>query len=272
MATRTPTKRTTRPAKRSMPRLSGEQLAELLALIGGSDSVELKATLPAEVQRSATGALDVDPLEAQIRQVFFFDTPDLALERAGLVVRARRIQGRRGDTVVKLRPVVPEELPENVRTSESVKVEVDAMPGGFVCSASMRAKAANEDVRATAQGERPLRKLLTKEQRRFFAANAPEGIDLDSLGVLGPVFVLKLVLEPRDYGRRLVGEMWLLPDGSRILELSTKCAPAETFDVAARTRVYLEGLGLELSPDPHTKTKATLQFFAGETAAPAAAG
>ena len=53
----------------------------------------------------------MDPLEAQIRQVFFFDTPDLALDKPGVVVRARRIQGKGDDSVVKLRPVVPVELP-----------------------------------------------------------------------------------------------------------------------------------------------------------------
>ena len=54
----------------------------------------------------------MDPLDAQIRQVFFFDTPDLALNEQGVVVRARRVQGKRGDCVVKLRPVVPEEMPK----------------------------------------------------------------------------------------------------------------------------------------------------------------
>ena len=87
----------------------GEQLGALFALMGGADTVELKVTLPESRQRSALRALDVDPMEAQIRQVFFFDTPELALSGSGVVVRARRVQGRGGDTVVKLRPVVPEE-------------------------------------------------------------------------------------------------------------------------------------------------------------------
>ncbi len=48
----------------------------------------------------------MDPLEAEIRQVVFFDTPDLALSEAGVVVRARRMQGGGGDTVIKLRPSI----------------------------------------------------------------------------------------------------------------------------------------------------------------------
>ena len=93
------------------------------------------------------------------------------------------------------------------------------------------------------------------------------GSALDELSLLGPVFVLKLVLTPKDLGRRLVGELWLLPDGTRILELSTKCEPALAFQVAAETRAFLEGLGLELAPDPHTKTKSALEFFAAELSA-----
>ena len=65
-----------------------------MELVQGADSIELKLTVPETSYRSAAAALGLDPLEAQIRQVFFFDTPDLALNEAGVVARARRIQGR----------------------------------------------------------------------------------------------------------------------------------------------------------------------------------
>ena len=54
-------------------------------LIEDADSVELKLTVPESSQRSIVRALDLDPLDAQIRQVFFFDTPDLALNNVGVV-------------------------------------------------------------------------------------------------------------------------------------------------------------------------------------------
>ena len=96
-------------------RLSDDQLTELIALVKDADSVELKLTVPTTDQRSTVAALGIDPLEAQIRQVFFFDTPDLALNEPGVVVRARRVQGKGDDSVVKLRPVVPDELPAELR-------------------------------------------------------------------------------------------------------------------------------------------------------------
>jgi hypothetical protein len=247
--------------------LSGDELGTLLGLIRGADTVELKVTLPESAHRTAIAALGLDPLDAQIRQVFFFDTPKLTLNHAGVVARARRVAGRGGDTVVKLRPVVPDELPDDLRQSGSVGVEVDAMPGGFVCSASMKGKATNDAVRDAVAGERPLRKLFSKEQRAFFATYAPDGVDLNDLTVLGPTFVLKETIRPTGFdGRRLVAEMWLIPDGSRVFELSTKCLPGEAFQVAMEARAFLEGLGLDLAPDPQTKTKTTLDFFSRELA------
>src|SRR5215471_9882783 len=174
------------------PSLSGEQLQELLGLIADSDSVELKVTVPDSAHRSTLTALDIDPLDAQIRQVVFFDTPDLALNKAGVVVRARRAQMKGDASVVKLRPVVPDELPGRVRRSPSFGVEVDAMPGGFVCSGSMKAALPAPAVREAMLGKRPIRKLFTKEQRAFYAEHAPEGLELEDLTMLGPIFVLKL--------------------------------------------------------------------------------
>src|SRR6478672_759236 len=99
---------------------------ELRELVKGSDSIELKLTLPERSYRSAARQLGFDPLDAQIRQVYFFDTPDLDLNKAGVVARARRIQGKAHDSVIKLRPVVPAELPKELRTDPSFVVEVDA--------------------------------------------------------------------------------------------------------------------------------------------------
>jgi hypothetical protein len=250
-------------AKNTSGRLTDAQLGEMLELVKGADSVELKLTIPESGQRSAIAALKMDPLDAQIRQVFFFDTPDLALNAAGVVARARRVQGKGDDSVVKLRPVVPDTLPEELRASPSFGVEVDAMPGGFVCSGSLKGKP-TLDVRSAILAGKPVRKLFSKEQRAFFAAHAPEGVELDQLSTLGPIFVLKLKWKPEGTQRPLVAELWLYPGGTRILELSTKCMPSEAFQVAAESRAFLAGKGVDLEGEQQTKTKTALEFFAAE--------
>jgi hypothetical protein len=243
------------------PNLTDEQLAEMLSLMKGAGSVELKVTIPESSQRSTVQALGMDPLGAQVRLVSFYDTPDLALESAGVVVRSRRVAGKGDDSVVKLRPVVPSELPRKVRESEWCMVEVDAMPGGFVCSASMKG-VPDTPVRDVALGSAPLRKLYSKEQRAFFAEHAPDGIAFEDLTLLGPIFVLKLKATPQGYARKMVVELWLYPDGTRILELSTKCAPDEAFQVAVESRAFLAERDIEIDGDAQTtKTRKALEFF-----------
>jgi hypothetical protein len=244
--------------------MSEAKLAELMSLLHGSDTVELKLTIADSQQRATIKALEIDPLEAEIRQVVFFDTPDLALDRAGVVVRARRIQGRAGDAVVKLRPLDPDRVSGNLRRRDGFGVEVDAIPGRFVCSGRLKAQADSGAVYEVLLGKRPVRRLFTKAQRALYGAHAPDGIELDDLEVLGPIFLLKLKWQPRDYARKVVAEMWLYPDGSRILELSTKCLPSEAMQVAAETRVYLSERGIDLSGEQQTKTRTALEFFAGE--------
>jgi hypothetical protein len=241
--------------------LSHEQIAEMLDLLKDSDSVELKLTVPEHDQRSAVVALGMDPLDAQIRQIFFFETPDLALDKLGVVVRGRRIQGKGDDSVVKLRPVVPSDLPAELRAATGFRVEVDALPGGFVCSGTLKRTLDAGEVRKTVAGERPVRKLFSKQQRAYFAEHAP-GIELDELSILGPIFVLKLRFTPEELGRRIVAEMWIYPDGSRVLELSTRAATNEAFQVAAEARAFLGSQGVDLSGEQQTKTKKALEYFA----------
>jgi len=246
------------------PRLMGDDLIAMLGLLEGANSAELKLTVPDEAHRSTLVSLGVDPLGAQIRQVFFFDTPDLALNEAGVVARARRIQGRNGDSVVKLRPVVPSELPDGVRRSPAFSVEVDAMPGGYVCSASMKGTVPAAAVLPSVSGQKRLSKLFSTEQRAFYEEHAPAGLAIDDLSVLGPIFVLKGKLAPKEIPQRIVVEMWLYPDGSRILELSSKSTPAKALTDAVRLREYLESKGIDTSGEQQTKTRTALDFYAAE--------
>ena len=174
-----------------VPAASSRDIGKMLELIKGSTSVELKITVPDRGHRAAVRGLGIDPVEAQPRQAYFFDTPDLALNKAGMNVRARRIQGGRGDTVVKLRPVDPATIDSGLRRSQGFKIELDAMPGGYVCSASFKGVCTAQEALEAATGEAPLSSLFSKEQRGFYAAHAPAGIKMDLLVPLGPVFVLR---------------------------------------------------------------------------------
>ena len=254
------------------PQLSSEDRATILELSKGSNSIELKLSIPAEGHHATIKSPKPDPVEAQPRQAFCFDTPALDLYKAGVVVRARRIRGGRADTVVKLRPVDPAAIATELKRSASFKIEVDAMPSGFVCSASFKGICTGQEVLDVTAGAMPLSALFTKEQRDFYDSHAPAGISMDALATLGPTFLLKAKHQPKDFDRRVTVEMWLYPDGSRTPEISTKALPEEAFQVAVEFKAYLARCGIALDAPQETKTKTALEFFSERLAAERQAG
>ncbi len=106
-----------------------------------------------------------------------------------------------------------------------------------------------------------VRKLFSKEQRAFYAEHAPAGLSLDSLSLLGPITIFKLKFNPKGFSRKMVAELWNYPSGQRLLELSTKCAPNETFQVVAEVRAFLHTHGIDTGGAQQTKTKTALDYY-----------
>ena len=74
---------------------------------------------------------------------------------------------------------------------------------------------------------------------------------------------MKLKASLRGLRPKYAVELWLFPDGSRVLELSTRCAPQRFFDIATEAREFLSERGLSLEGDVQTKTGFAMAFFAG---------
>jgi hypothetical protein len=73
------------------------------------------------------------------------------------------------------------------------------------------------------------------------------------------------VFQAPSIARRFVAEAWFYPDGTRILELSTRCLPGEAMTVARDARQYLEKHGVTVGAGTQqTKTKTALGFFSAQ--------
>lgn len=232
----------------------------MVGLAHGAMRIDLRLNVPVTGQRATIEGIGLDPVEAQPRQAFYFDTLDLALNRAGLLVRARRIHGRRAETVVKLRCLDPSSLDAELRGSEALRLEVDSLLDGFVCSASFKSNCRDRGVLDVVAGAAPLRSLFSAEQCALFDAHA-QGLSMDRLATLGPIFLLRAKRRPKGLDRRLSAELWHHPDGARVLELSTKCAPEECAEVSTELRSYLASCGLSASSDEANRTKAALELL-----------
>ena len=241
--------------------MNREELLEMLDRLVEVPSVELKMNVPAD-QRMALSGLHLDAMEGRLREVFFFDTPDLTLYHHGVVVRARRTQGADDDTVVKLRPAAPDALSPAVRASKNLKLEMDVTRGAYVVSASLRGSRRGGAVRQAVSGDRPLERLFTKEQRSFFAEHAPAGVDWGDLVPLGPVLVVLLKFVPPGLPRRSTIEQWHYPGEIPLVELSTKTTPQHVLQVFAEGARFVRGHGLSASGAQEPKTRKALEFFA----------
>lgn len=248
-------------AARDFWQLPDDELDQLLTLSREADRVELKLTVPEPVHDATCAALGADFAGVSPYRVYYLDTEDQVLHRHGVVVRVRSIERRPAESVIKLRPVSPDGIPAALRRSKHFVIEVDGMPGFYVCSGALKAHLGVRDVERAMARRRPMRDLFSKPQLKLLAAHLPRQVGIDDLAILGPVDGRRCKLVPRGLDRTLLAEQWTFPDGSRILELSTRCTPDETLRVAAQMAAVLRGYGIDLTGPQQTKTRAALDFF-----------
>jgi hypothetical protein len=211
--------------------------------------------------RRALTRLGIDLLDAQPLEVFYLDTHDLTLDAAGIIVRVRRSQYAKDDSVVKLRPAVPSELDEEAFRCKGFKVEVDVTPASFVCSASLKARLADGTVTDAVAGRTPVSSMFTPQQREFFAEHAPRGVTLDDLCVFGPVAVLKRTHTTVGLGHPLTVELWTFPSAPGLLELSTRIPADEASQAMAQWREFLTTHHVPISDYRWTKTQTALAIL-----------
>ena len=219
--------------------LPDDELDRMLSLSRAADRVELKLTVPKPALDATCAALGVNFAHVSAHRVYYLDTADRTLHRHGIVVRVRSIRRRPDDSVVKLRPVSPADIPPALRRSRQFVVEVDGMPGSYVCSGALKARLGVHDVERAMARRRPLRALFSGAQLWLLAAHLPSQAGIDDLSVLGPVDARRRKLVPDGLDRTLLIEQWTFPGGSRILELSTRCPPDATLRAAAQMAAVL---------------------------------
>ena len=229
-----------------------ESLPAVLSAIGRVDRVELKAIVDGDLE-TAMSVLGTKVGRPRMRRVYYFDTPDLELHRRGVIVRARVTDIRGEDVAVKVRHPAPERL----RCPNGLAVELHALPLETAWSASRRRRLRSGTIERALVRHRPVRHLLGKRQRALLASLAGEEIDVDNLLVLGPVQVVRL--RSGSAKERIGVEGWVLPDGSRIVEVSAKCHPARSCSAAARFRDLIRAHGIDLAGQQSTKTRISLE-------------
>jgi hypothetical protein len=238
--------------------MPGHDVDRMFTLVREVGHVELKFTVADASHEAARAALGVG--SERIRNVYYLDTPDLTLRHHGVLVRVRGGQ-RPNDSVVKLRPIEPSRVPAVLRRAASFTVEVDLTPDSFICSGALKRRLGRHAVERAVNGAQGLRTLFSEQQLTLLAGRLPSHLTVDGLEALGPVEVHRTRPRHDGPGRGLELQEWTYPDGSCLLEVSTRCTAEHLLQTAAHAKSFLDRHEIALAGPCPTKADATLAYF-----------
>jgi len=225
-------------------------------------AVEIKVTIRPDQELRALRAFKVDEDTAEVRVIYFYDTPKLTLFDEGVVLRSRLVKGDADDTTVKIRPVVPAKVPPSWSRIAGFKIEADRTGRRVVRSASLTEIRKRSEIDAAADGKRPIRELFSEAQLGLIADVSKCHIDFDLLKPLGPIRVLCWQSAHKGFPHKMTIEEWRLPDGEDLVEVSIKVRPDQETEAKKVFDQHLRELGLDPNGGQETKTRTALSYFA----------
>jgi hypothetical protein len=222
--------------------------------------VELKVTLdPGDIGRARDlFALD----DGELRWVHFYDTPALDLFERGVILRARKIVGDDDDSTVKIRPLAAADVDGDWHEVDGFKCEIDRTPSASVSSCSLSDRQGPAEIGRVAQGDRSIATLFDDAQELFLATHAPDAPGFAELYDLGRVETMVWKVDSSHLDETMTFELWHLPDGTDILEVSIKVDADDADDELDDLLEYLDDHDLRVGAAQETKTRAALEQLA----------
>jgi hypothetical protein len=161
------------------------------AAITAMDAVEIKVTIRPDQELRAERTMGVNENTADVRLLYFYDTPDLDLFKAGVVLRARLVRDDGDDSTVKVRPAELADVARDWRRVKGFKLEADWVGDRMICSASLTDRQQRGEIDEVAKGKRAINKLFSNDQERFLAEFYNNRVEFGKLRVLCPIRVLR---------------------------------------------------------------------------------
>jgi hypothetical protein len=235
--------------------------APALELDPAIHSVEFKFTVSAADEKLVEAGLHEPRLEPMARKIWFFDSDDLALFDAHVVLRARATEGAGEDTTVKLRPVVPAAVDPAWTDIDGFEIQLDVVGADPQPSAKLDADQDPGELADVVAGRRALDRLFSADQERFLHDLARIGEPLAAVSPRGPIDVQRWTLEPDLLTEKVTVERWVMPAGDDFVELSIKAKPADADQAGRAFRAWLAHVGLDASAPQESKTRKVLEAF-----------
>jgi hypothetical protein len=185
-------------------------------------------------------------------RIYFYDTQSLALLTKGVILRLR--EGAEIDITAKLRPLSDEKFLDTSGGRERYKCEVDMNDGVENQSFSRQNKYAAAKVPETGEA---IYQLLSEGQEKLLADSKVQ-IDWKRVKRIAEIQSTSWVTRARPPIGKLSLELWEWQSG-RVLEVSTKVAPADGQSTYAKLRDLANKNGLILNTNQRSKTAIALE-------------
>lgn len=195
------------------------------------------------------------------RLIYFFDTPDVALFKAGIVARARRISGDDHDSTVTVQPVSGPQVLDYWRTCDGYQLAAEVSEAAVPKSASLTVQVSKGLIKQVVTGEKGIAKLYSKDQEAFLAAVGNQSMDYQALCVLGPIAGHRWTFQDPACPWRLTAEVWQRDDGARLMEVAIKVPLPQAEVAIAGLQVFLATVGAARHMKPQTKTRWALDHY-----------
>ncbi len=223
--------------------------------VAGVDAIEVKATIPEAHIDGALARYNLTVDNDEERFIYFFDTPQLDLLKAGTIIRARRTVGGEHDCTLKFRPVVPSDVSPHWGQFEGFKLEADASETDVVRSASFTMPVVKGLIKKIVAGKADIAGLVTTEQIKFLTTIGKQTVDFKALTVFGPLASQRWQFEAPACPWKITAELWQRGDGKRLMELSIKSPAAQAAVAIAGFMAFLAEVGVEHDLQHMTKTR-----------------
>lgn len=233
---------------------------------GGTPVVdcEVKVSLPESDVRQVMTVYALHMGDALARDIYFFDTPDFALNAAGLVLRCRKTAREPDDVTVKLRPMKGADLAPSWLAVRGLKDETDIVGTQRIESVSLTVELPVGKIDHVVIGQNSLASLFPAVQQDLIAQYAKVQPDWSKVAAFGPVQARIWKMNAPGFHGPVTIELWRLPNNRRVIEFSYKAPVDQAADVQHKLDDLLAGHGFHGDAGGDTKTRLAVRFFKGE--------
>ena len=221
---------------------------------------ELRYLIPPTELVSLLSAAGTSLAAVQTARLFFYDSCDSALLRAGIYLSARTPESGDSTLWVRMRPFDSTQSDSRWVGTHGFSCSWQWVANRMAPSCVLERQVGVRVLNSAESGESSLGDLFSEDQRSFMTLYAPQLIAWENLVSAGPINSYRWEAQRDFLTGPLAIELWRLPTTmEEVLTVSTRARLEDLPQVKARTLFWLQQQGLHPVEDDSTRLRLAVQ-------------